>query len=283
MEIEEKNTILVKQANELNETNTLLEERQQQIEEQTEKLEVKKEELESANIHLNELNSTKDKFFSIIAHDLKNPFNTILGFAELLIMKFEKLSEEKKYKYSEVIYKSSKNIYDLLENLLQWSRTQTDKIAFEPSEFDLDNLVIQNITLLNENISKKNITVNYAQSDKFAVFADRNMINTVIRNLLTNAIKFTDIGGKITIYYQKKNGDIEFSIKDTGVGMSEEEIKQIFRVDTNISKTGTEGETGTGLGLILCKEFIKKNGGSIWVESKSGEGSKFYFTVPASG
>ena len=282
MEIEEKNAILTKQANELNETNTLLEERQQQIEEQTEKLEVKKEELESANIHLNELNSTKDKFFSIIAHDLKNPFNTIMGFAELLIMKFNKLSEEKKYKYSEVIYRSSKNIYDLLENLLQWSRTQTNKIAFEPSDFDIENLVQQNIALLNENIESKNISVKLGHSEKVSIYADRNMINTVIRNLLTNAIKFTDKGGQIIIDYKNKNGDVEFSIRDTGIGMTEKEISQIFRVDTNISKTGTDGETGTGLGLILCKEFIKKNGGSIWVESKSGEGSKFSFTVPAS-
>jgi len=281
MEIEEKNTILVNQANELNETNTLLEERQQQIEEQTERLEIQKESLEDANIHLTQLNSTKDKFFSIIAHDLKNPFNTILGFSELLSTKYNKLSEEKKLKYSEVIYDSSKNIYGLLENLLQWARTQTDKIAFEPSVFNLKQLVEQNITLLKENLTNKKIGVSRDIKDQCNVYADRNMINTVIRNILTNAIKFTNISGEILINGLEKNGIVEVSIKDNGVGMSEEETKKLFRVDMNFSRDGTGGETGTGLGLILCKEFVERNGGTIRVESKPDKGSTFLFTIPA--
>jgi signal transduction histidine kinase/ligand-binding sensor domain-containing protein len=280
-EIEEKNRILTKQTTELNETNTLLEERQQKIEEQTEELMTHKENLEEANTHLQELNSTKDKFFSIIAHDLKNPFNTILGFSELLNMKYDKLTEEKKLRYLEVIYSSSKNIYDLLENLLQWARTQTDKIAFEPIVFSLKQLVEQNINLLKENITTKKINIEHKIEDSCEVYADRNMINTVIRNLLTNAIKFTNSGGDIAINSLRKDGHIEFSIKDNGIGMSPEEIKNLFRVDANFSRSGTDGETGTGLGLILCKEFIIKNGGTIWVESDPGKGSRFLFTLPA--
>jgi signal transduction histidine kinase len=228
-----------------------------------------------------QLNSTKDKFFSIIAHDLKNPFNTILGFSELLSTKYHKLSEEKKLKYSEVIYDSSRNIYSLLENLLQWARTQTDKIAFEPIVFDLKQIVDQNIMLLKENLTDKKITVSHNIKDECKVYADRNMINAVIRNILTNAIKFTNINGEILINSIEKNGLIEVSIKDNGIGMSEEEIGKLFRVDVNFSRNGTGGETGTGLGLILCKEFVEKNGGIIRVESKPQEGSNFLFTLPS--
>jgi signal transduction histidine kinase/ligand-binding sensor domain-containing protein len=281
-EIEEKNRMLTKQAAELNETNTLLEERQLKIEEQTEELMTQKENLEEVNAHLKELNSTKDKFFSIIAHDLKNPFNTILGFSELLNMKYNRLSEEKKLRYLEVIFSSSKNIYNLLENLLQWARTQTYKIAFEPIVFGLKQLVEQNLNLLKENITTKKINIEHKIEDSCDVYADRNMINTVIRNLLTNAIKFTHSGGDIAINSLRKDGHIEISIKDSGIGMSAEEIKNIFRVDANFSRSGTDGETGTGLGLILCKEFIVKNGGTIWVESTPGKGSMFSFTIPAS-
>ncbi len=282
-EIEEKNRILTRQAAELNETNTLLEERQQKIEEQTEELMSQKENLVEANAHLQELNSTKDKFFSIIAHDLKNPFNTILGFSELLNMKYNKLSEEKKLRYMEVIYSSSKSIYNLLENLLQWARTQTDKIAFEPIVFSLKQLVEQNLNLLKENITTKKINIEHKIEDSCDVYADRNMINAVIRNLLTNAIKFTHSGGDIAINSLRKDGHIEISIKDSGIGMSQEEIKNLFRVDANFSRSGTDGETGTGLGLILCNEFIIKNGGKIWVESDPGKGSRFLFTLPAAG
>ncbi|UCH15738.1 MAG: hypothetical protein JSV22_07165 [Bacteroidales bacterium] len=282
-EIEQKNTILTRQTVELNDSNTLLEERQQKIEEQTEELVAHKENLEEANAHLEELNSTKDKFFSIIAHDLKNPFNTILGFSELLNTKYDQLTEEKKQRYLEVIFNSSRNIYNLLENLLQWARTQTDKIAFEPIVFNLKQLVEQNITLLQENLTNKNINIVQKIADPCDVYADRNMINTVIRNLLTNAIKFTNSGGDISVNSLKKNGHIEVSIKDNGIGMSADETEKLFRVDTTFLRNGTDGETGTGLGLILCKEFVAKNGGAIWVESNPGKGSSFLFTVPAAG
>jgi two-component system sensor histidine kinase/response regulator len=168
-----------------------------------------------------------------------------------------------------------------LENLLQWARTQTDKIAFEPIVFNLKQLVEQNINLLKDNITTKNINIKHKITDSCDVYADRNMINTVIRNLLTNAIKFTHSGGDIAINSLRKDGHIEISIKDSGIGMSAEETEKIFRVDANFSRNGTDGETGTGLGLILCKEFIIKNGGKIWVESTPGKGSRFLFTLPA--
>ena len=280
-EIEQKNTLLTRQTTELNDSNTLLEERQQKIEEQTEDLVTHKENLEEANAHLKELNSTKDKFFSIIAHDLKNPFNTILGFSELLNMKYDQLTEEKKLRYLEIIFTSSRNIYNLLENLLQWARTQTDKIAFDPVVFNLKQLVEQNITLLKETLTNKKINIEQKITDPCDVYADRNMINTVIRNLLTNAIKFTNSGGNISVNSLKKNGHIEFSIKDSGIGMSADETEKLFSVDATFLREGTEGETGTGLGLILCKEFVAKNGGAIWVKSDPGKGSSFLFTVPA--
>jgi signal transduction histidine kinase/ligand-binding sensor domain-containing protein len=282
-EIEEKNNILTEQAHELNETNTLLEERQQKIEEQTKKLKIQKEELEDANIHLTELNSTKDKFFSIIAHDLKNPFNSILGFSELMNQKYDELSEEKKRRYSEVIYSSSRNIYALLENLLQWARTQTNKIAFEPVSFNINQLVEQNIILLSESLTDKKINVRKELKESYDVYADPNMINTVIRNLLSNAIKYTNPGGEILIGCIRKDSKIEVSIRDTGTGMTPEVLDKLFRVDANFSSEGTQGETGTGLGLILCNEFVTKNGGTISVESSPGKGSKFTFTLPANG
>lgn len=280
-EIEEKNIILTEQTNELNDTNAILEERQQQIEEQTEELMTQKEDLEKANIHLKELNSTKDKFFSIIAHDLKNPFHSILGFSELLNNNYNELSEDEKYMYARLIYQSSRNTYSLLENLLQWARSQTNKIEFKPTNFNVSEQVNENISILKEIFNKKKISVIHQDENSYDIFADRDMINTVIRNLLTNAIKFTLAGGEIFVNYQKKNDIVEVTIKDNGVGMSAEEAEKLFRVDTNISKKGTDGESGTGLGLILCKEFILKNGGTIRVESTPGKGSKFSFTVPA--
>jgi signal transduction histidine kinase len=195
-EIQAKNTVLARQTDELSESNTLLEERQQMIEEQTEELRSQKEELEKVNENLKELNLTKDKFFSIIAHDLKNPFNTILGFAELLNIKYDTLSEEKKRLFSKAIHESSENVYNLLENLLQWARSQTNRIKFEPVSFNINDLIDENIELLKEVYHKKNISLNVKTSSAYTVFADRNMINTVIRNLLINAAKFTEAKGK---------------------------------------------------------------------------------------
>ena len=268
---------------ELNEINSLLEERQQIIEEQAEELRAQKEELQEANSNLVDLNSMKNKFFSIIAHDLKSPLGVVLGFSELLQVNMSKLPDSKKLMYSEKIYNSSRNINGLLENLLQWARTQTDNVVFEPATINLRNLMIQATTLLKDTIQSKKITIDFEDTEYPNVFADSNMIYTVIRNLLANAIKYSREGSKISVECVRKGNDmVMLSIKDQGIGISEEDKLKLFRIDRNISREGTHGETGTGLGLILCKEFVTKNGGEIWVESVENKGATFYFTLPGS-
>ncbi len=302
-EIQEKNSMLLQQADELSEINTLLEEnqqrikqqaeglaeanrlleqRQQYIQEQTEELMAQKDELETVNDYLAELNSTKDKCFSIIAHDLKNPFNTILGFSELLSQNFVNLTEEKKQQFADIIFKASKNVFDLLENLLLWVRSQTNRIKFEPEIVELNHMVRENLTLLQETSHQKKIKVIFAHEKKFKVFCDRNMINIVIRNLLTNAIKFTSQEGTIRVEIQDEGDLVHTMISDTGIGIAPDEIEKLFRVDIHFTREGTGGEAGTGLGLILCKEYIVKNNGKIWVESEVGKGSTFHFTLPKS-
>lgn len=204
-----------------------------------------------------------------------------MGFAELLNIKYDKLTEDKKHKYIHVIYNSSKNIYNLLENLLQWARIQSNGIAFEPTTFNLKQVVEQNAALLNENIAKKNMTVEYENTDYYDVYADFNMINTVVRNLLSNSIKFTLENGKIVFSCSKNSKFVEFSITDNGIGMSKEEIEKLFRIDIQFSKSDSVGEEGSGIGLILCKDFIEKNWGKIWVESELDKGSTFHFTLKA--
>ncbi len=279
-EIEEKNKILTEQTILLNETNRKLEERQHYIEEQSEELRTQAEELSDKNKSLKTLNMTKDKFFSIIAHDLKNPFNAILGFSELLSLKYHKISDEKKKKYIDIIFDSVTKIYKLLENLLQWARSQTDTIPFKPEEFLLDELINGNLELSVNQIKEKNLTISSNYLPGIKVFADRNMINTVVRNLITNAIKFTE-NGNINIRVLKSDHTITFEIEDTGVGIPKVKLNKIFEIEKEKSTEGTKGESGTGLGLIICKEFIEKNGGKISVRSVVNKGSTFKFILPS--
>ncbi len=278
-EIEEKNKKLIDQTYLLNETNTLLEERQQYIEEQSEELRTQAEELNEKNQNLRTLNMTKDKFFSIIAHDLKNPINAILGFSELLTLKYDVISDEKRKQFIEVIFDSVRNIYKLLENLLQWSRSQTDNMLFKPEKFKLGDLVNNNLELSSNQINEKNLKIVKNISDGVEIFADKNMINTVIRNLITNAVKFTE-NGDITINIKQIDDSACFEITDTGVGIPEDKINKVFEIDNSKSTEGTKGESGTGLGLIICKEFIEKNGGEIFAKSKENKGSTFGFYIP---
>ncbi|MBN2522361.1 MAG: hypothetical protein JXB24_03755 [Bacteroidales bacterium] len=279
-EIKATNSILAQQTEELSESNTLLEERQQMIEEQTEELVSQKEELERVNENLKELNLTKDKFFSIIAHDLKNPFNTILGFAELLDKNYDRLSEDKRRSFSKAIHDSSENVYNLLENLLHWARSQTDSVKIAPVAFTINDLIEENIELLKEMFNKKNINIRFESDGKLNVFADRNMVNTVIRNLLTNAVKFTNEKGEVIISLRKEENKVLLEVKDNGIGISEEDKTKLFEIDGHILREGTSGELGTGLGLILCKEYIEKNKGKISVESKVEKGSMFQIILP---
>jgi two-component system sensor histidine kinase/response regulator len=230
---------------------------------------------------LKELNATKDKFFSIIAHDLKNPFNTLLGFSELLITNINEYDKNRIGEFINIIFQTSKNAYMLLENLLEWSRSQTGRLEMTPSDIEIAELVDDNIDLIYNNASNKKLELNNRIDKKVKAYADSNMTNTIIRNLLSNAIKYTATGGKIEITSKIENNYVEVTVSDTGVGIKEENIGKLFRIDENFSTKGTNDETGTGLGLILCKEFVKKNGGDIWVTSKLGKGSNFTFKLPA--
>jgi len=278
--ITEMNDLLKNQTKELKNTNKLLEDQRDQITEQAEELEAQKEELVSQKDMLQNLNTWKDKFFSIIAHDLKGPFQGILGLADLLTHNYDDFTDKEKKEYFEAINNSSRNFYNLLENLLDWARTQLERISINQSEFDLVELVNKNKMLFEENLSKKNISVieNYGLNTR--VFADENMIDTVIRNLLSNAIKFSKSGGIIEIKISDNEKGKIFSIKDSGIGMTKQQQNNLFKIDKSVSRLGTSGEAGTGLGLILCHEFISKNGGKIWIESTPEQGSTFYFTLP---
>lgn len=236
--------------------------------------------VEERTIKLKELNATKDKFFSIIAHDLKNPFNTLMGFSELLLENMDMYNLEQIREYIAIIFETSRTSYSLLENLLDWSRSQTGRIKMEPKEIDISSLVALNIRLLESPARKKSILLQSNIEEKTFAFADKNMIETIVRNLISNAIKFTGEGGNITVEAERNGNVLQVCIVDTGIGIRSESIDKLFRIDQNISTKGTANESGTGLGLILCKEFIERNGGEIWVESEEGKGSQFYFTLP---
>ncbi|HJX71474.1 MAG TPA: hybrid sensor histidine kinase/response regulator [Bacteroidales bacterium] len=232
---------------------------------------------------LKELNATKDKFFSIIAHDLKNPFNTLLGFSELMLINFDAYDKKQISEFIHIIHSTSKNAYSLLENLLEWSRSQTGRIELKPAKINLFGLVVENISLLKGIANNKDIKIINEVEKNAEAFADQNMITTVIRNLLTNALKYTTKGGMVKISSEVQNDMVTIRVSDTGVGIQEENLKKLFRIDTNFSTPGTEDEAGTGLGLILCREFIQKNNGKIDVKSTFGLGSEFSFTLPGKG
>jgi signal transduction histidine kinase len=243
-------------------------------------LQAANEKIIQQNTELQELNATKDKFFSIISHDLKGPLNSLSSFSGLLINYFDSLSKEEIQTLAKDLDKSLKNLFALLENLLEWSRSQTGAIEFKPEAFNLSALVQENIDLLTAQAHTKEITLHYSNPQPVTVMAHKNSVTTVIRNLISNAIKFTPKGGTITLSATKSNEEALISIADTGVGMSKEVIDKIFRIDAKHSTKGTADEKGTGLGLVLCKDFVEKNNGSIGVQSEEGKGSTFYFTLP---
>ena len=231
---------------------------------------------------LKQLNATKDKFFSIIAHDLKNPFITILGFTDLLLSDYFELSDEEKIHYITEMKKSTEVSHNLLQNLLLWSRSQTERIEFNPQKLELLQIVGENILLLKATAEKKQIKILREIPPELYVNADEEMLNTVLRNLLTNAIKFSYKGGAISVNAFAKDNFVEVSVVDSGVGIDQYTIENLFRLDAARSTIGTDNEAGTGLGLILCKEFVEKHGGKIWVESEPGKGSLFKFTLSIS-
>ncbi len=253
---------------------------EQKVLERTLQIEQQNKLIISKNLELNELNRTKDKFFSIIGHDLGNQFNIIVGFLEVLVTDFKKLDSGKVELHLTNIYNSSKQAFNLLENLLTWARMQTNRIHYNPENFIVSKKINESLELLSGAITKKNIQIEVHSDEENVVYADVNMFSTVFRNLVANAVKFTHENGKITILIKKKGDYCEICVKDNGVGISAEDIQKIFRIDNKHKTVGTMGEKGTGLGLILCKEFVEKNGGQISVKSVVGEGSEFCFTLP---
>lgn len=259
-----------------------LSEQAMELEEQADELAQQLKVVEQQQALLEKANATKDKFFSIIAHDLKNPTHNLLGFAELLATKFDSLEPEKAKAYSHMIYEASESINDLINNLLQWSRTQRGKIEIKPDSFSVTELLTKNMNLQKLAADQKSIRLEISCPADLSAYADFNMMDTVVRNLLSNAIKFTPDDGIIQLSGKKEGKNAVLSISDTGRGMDAEEVSRLFRIDNTFSKEGTAGEKGTGLGLIIVQEFIAKNNGQISVKSEKNRGSTFTINLPGS-
>jgi signal transduction histidine kinase len=236
--------------------------------------------LMESEARLKELNSTKDKFFSIIGHDLRNPLNALLGFSELISANSRDSSTEDLMKYSRIINEAAKNIHMLIENLLEWSRSQSGNIEYNPQETVLFPIITEITNIFEMQADKKGISLETRIKDGTIIYADRNLLSTILRNLINNAVKFTPKNGLVTISGEQTGGGVTISVTDTGVGMTEDQLSSLFSLVHQPSRPGTEEETGTGLGLILCKEFVDKHGGKIWAESEPKKGSTFTLTLP---
>ncbi len=243
--------------------------------------EIKKTEqkINNQNIRLQKVIAEKNKLFSIISHDLRNPFNILIGFSRLLKENYQKYSNDNIEEYLDIINSTSVNTHKLLENILTWSKTQAGQILFEPKEYSIEKIFKENINQVRGNLKQKNIKISY-QINKKTIFADKNLLNTILRNLLTNAIKFTQNGGEIILKTDTDNLHTIISVTDNGVGMTKEQQQNIFHLNKYASTKGTNNENGSGLGLFLCKELVKKHKGKIWLESKEGVGSTFFLSIP---
>ncbi|MCX6282765.1 MAG: HAMP domain-containing sensor histidine kinase [Bacteroidetes bacterium] len=229
---------------------------------------------------LKELYATRDKFFSIISHDLRSPFNAILGFADILNEEWEELTDTERKTFLQNIRNTSHNTFDLLERLLEWSRVQTGKMKIIPTRVNLGNLVRENFKLLAPTAEGKFIHLVSEVAEEFTAWGDKVAILLVLRNLINNAIKFTRHGGLITVSAAAMHKLVVVTVSDTGVGISAENMNKLFRFEEQLKTEGTDKERGSGLGLVLCREIIDKSGGRIWAESIEGEGSRFSFTLP---
>ncbi|MFP4544507.1 MAG: response regulator [Candidatus Kapaibacterium sp.] len=230
---------------------------------------------------LQNANASKDKFFSIISHDLRGPFSGFIGLSELLADEIEILEPKEISNIAQSMNTAAKRLFNLLENLLEWSRTQMGRMEYYPMNIDIAEAADRAIQLMQNNIEDKKISVSSNVKKGLQVMADNNMLNTIFRNLLGNAIKFTPAGGEIEISAEMNGNTVHISVKDSGIGISENDIKKLFRIDQKFSTPGTNNEYGTGLGLILCRELVEKQGGSISAVSEKGKGSAFTFTLPA--
>lgn len=244
-----------------------------------EQLHEKNLELDEKNAQLNTLNADKDKFFSIIAHDLRNPLGALRELPQIIVENIETYSRDELIRMILLQRDAAKNLFALLENLLTWSRIQRGMIEYSPQPLNLEHVITRNVALMKPNAEQKQITLSSLVSEPIDIQADYNMVDTVIRNLISNALKFTKEGGKIEVAASQNNDFAEIAVADTGIGIKEQYIAKLFRIDEQYRRAGTANEKGTGLGLILCKEFVEQHDGRIWVESEVGKGSTFRFTL----
>lgn len=259
----EQDLLVERQNRELREMNVILE---RKVDERTHELQ--------------EANNAKDKFFSIIAHDLRNPLTALMGSTDLLLHYFGEFDEEQLKKIFREINQSTKSLHLLLENLLIWARSQRGLIECNRENLDLSYIVGQTVALLEKTAGEKKIRLETYVSKETWVKADMNMIMTVVRNLASNALKFTPPDGRVTISTRFEGDTAVVSVEDTGMGIEPKNLSKLFRIDQNFTTRGTANEKGSGLGLILCQEFVNRHGGRIWVESEPGKGSRFSFTIP---
>lgn len=236
-------------------------------------------EIKRSREKLIELNATNEKLFSIISHDLRSSLGSVLSFSDLLLENLEQYPKSKIQQFVNNIYQSSKNTFELLENLLDWSRLQTERITQRIEKHHLKNNIDNIFQLYSEIAKKKQITLQNNIRPDVLIYSDIDMTKTVLRNLISNAIKFTNAEGLVSVNFIENDTNIEIQITDSGVGIMAENIPNLFSIEKNISTLGTNNEKGTGLGLMLCKELIEKQGGKIWVESELGKGSIFKFTL----
>lgn len=229
---------------------------------------------------LQELNASKDKFFSIIAHDLRSPFSVLQVLIELTLEDIADSGQTKLERTMETLKTSTDQLYALVENLLTWARIQRGVMGYHPRRIDVREVVARNVALLTPKAEQKQITLRNMIKEKIVVLVDANMIEAIIRNLLSNALKFTDAGGSVEVSAIFDDHDVTVSVSDTGIGIDEEHILKLFQIDTKYKRPGTAQEKGTGMGLVLCKEFVEQHSGKIWVESEVGKGSTFKFTLP---
>lgn len=256
-------------------THLMIRQLHQQLEERNELLKEKNQQLE-------DLNASKDTFFSIISHDLRSPFTGFLGLTQFIVENIDDWGKDKIKSTTQKLHEAAENLYALLGNLLTWSRIQRGMVEHHPVHFDIADIISRNMILFRSNAKQKDITLESAVASGARVYADLQMVDTIIRNLLSNALKFTQQKGTVTISATLQDTLLYVSIADSGIGIPDNAIDRLFRIDAKYKRAGTAGEQGTGLGLILCKELIEKNGGSIWVESVAQQGTTFTFSLPQS-
>lgn len=259
----------------------MLQDKNNKLEELNQSLTESKQIIENDARELKKLNDEKNKFFSIIAHDLRGPFGGLISITDILYQQLDQIPDEQIHELIQLLQQSSNQVFNLLNNLLEWSRLQMDAVVFDPVPFNLKLAVGDSIRLLGERAQNKLITIENKTDESFEILADINMFNTVIRNLISNAIKFTPRNGSVTVGATITDDKmIEVYVNDTGIGMNENLMKKLFSLDQKVSRPGTENETSNGLGLILCKDLVEKHGGKIVVESEETKGTTFRFTFP---